>query len=65
MRGFLIKSTVLQLSLCFAEEVETQSGMFLSVGQATKPRILYWKPELPYIATLYNAFQENMVRPYK
>jgi len=33
--------------------------MFLSVGQAPKPRILYWKPQLPYTAILYNAFQKN------
>lgn len=47
------------LPLCFAKQVVTQSGTFLSVGQAPKTRILYWKPELSYTTTLHKAFQKN------
>lgn len=56
------------LPLCFSKQVVTQSGMFLSVGQASETRILYWKPELSY-TTLYKLFQKNKkvvkVRQYK
>lgn len=57
------------LPLCFSKQVVTQSGMFLSVGQAPETRILYWKPELSYTTTLYKLFQKNKkvvkVRQYK
>lgn len=65
----LTKSAALQLCLSALQSKLRPSLEHVSVGQAPKPRILYWKPELPYAATLYNAFQMNkravMVRLYK